>query len=544
MKKNFLLFFSKPDILFAKQAISHLRSKGVQVLAVYGNTALEAVVPVAEKQNLTAPEYFSLIYEDEITKRDMETMGPEAKQIAATWNLSVKKFGSLLNEEDVEEGISWGADDHTAPGPSLDISGEFFLEVLQKNNFQPDESLLPYNKTEENPSFESIRQRLLDSIKDETKVYHLARLIVSNPELEETIFSLPQEVLDDLFNTDTRYFSETRPGFAGFGLSCKRMLGDIAVGVVFVESSRDDEPSFSMLDRTTLVSQIQTGLNWLATQNLTGNVSWIIDYQFLMMDINNGVEQWWRPNAVLNINYRGNRYFNDWVGLGNYRSDMKEANNAADAFVIFITPFQTHLYAYTSNQRVVISNKDGYGGWGITKVNAIAAHETCHIFGAADEYTGSGTPCSSCFTTHGCSDVFNMNCQACAAEPVACVMDVNYLAICKYTMKMIGWALPLRFTPTVLNFGSVNRGQSRVLILRIKNQSMQAFTLVIPPPVVSSVFQWTGFNGILSAGQERAFTFTFTPRTNAVERTVIRITSSAPGKPHSIGLVGKGPGGF
>ena len=57
------------------------------------------------------------------------------------------------------------------------------------------------------------------------------------------------------------------------------------------------------------------------------------------------------------------------------------------------------------------------------------------------------------------------------------------------------------------------------------------------------------FNGGLSAVSWRmvkreAFEVTFRPTSSAFQRATLTVTSTAPGSPHSIGLIGKGPGGF
>jgi len=55
-------------------------------------------------------------------------------------------------------------------------------------------------------------------------------------------------------------------------------------------------------------------------------------------------------------------------------------------------------------------------------------------------YTRSGTPCSSCDTLHGCDNIPNGNCGACAHPRQTCVMDANSHRLCGYTRGHIGWA--------------------------------------------------------------------------------------------------------
>jgi len=69
------------------------------------------------------------------------------------------------------------------------------------------------------------------------------------------------------------------------------------------------------------------------------------------------------------------------------------------------------------------------------------AHETAHLFWAADEYAGG----YACTNTSYCSTPFrngasNANCEQCGAG-VACLMKDGTLNICAYTAAHVGWGL-------------------------------------------------------------------------------------------------------
>jgi hypothetical protein len=60
----------------------------------------------------------------------------------------------------------------------------------------------------------------------------------------------------------------------------------------------------------------------------------------------------------------------------------------------------------------------------------------------------------------------------------------------------------------------------------------------------AGVFEWQAFDATLDDGDDTTFDVVFRPATNAIERGTVTVTSDAPGSPHEIGLVGKGPGGI
>jgi hypothetical protein len=102
----------------------------------------------------------------------------------------------------------------------------------------------------------------------------------------------------------------------------------------------------------------------------------------------------------------------------------------------------------------------------------------------------------------------------------------------------------LEVTPGTLNFGSVPLGTTRTLAFTIENVTGGDVEVAFAAPSSGSTFQWAAFSGVLTNGEERTFQASFRPTSNAIQQATLTVTSSAPGSPHSIGLIGKGPGGF
>ena len=448
MRTNILLFLKTPTVQFRKEAISFLKQSRLTPLAQYGTIAFEIMLTDEELTLVKDSNLFSSIYNGFIGDNDTENLSSEAREIAASWNLSHTTLPSIERQDNPNQGLSWGSEGFDEPKPYSDLSNDFFLEILQETGIKQAESIILndtlFSKKRALDSFSKIENSLFEKVKDETKVYHLARLAILYPELEETIVNLPINVVNDLFTRKKVEELEASQEEAVAEESCWKMNGEISVGVVFVESSRTGGPVFSSTERTTLRSEIQTGLNWLASENKTGDLSWIFDYQNVSIDVANGTntssEDYWRNPAMQAVAYNGHSFSGDWTGVATYRKDMRVTNDSAHAIVIFVTPYATDWHAYASNSRLTLCKRNNWGGWGINAIDTICAHEVCHLFGAADEYTGSGTPCSSCTTKHGCDQVPNGNCKACAGSGgVPCVMDGNALELCNYTRGQIGW---------------------------------------------------------------------------------------------------------
>jgi hypothetical protein len=75
-------------------------------------------------------------------------------------------------------------------------------------------------------------------------------------------------------------------------------------------------------------------------------------------------------------------------------------------------------------------------GWSF---DTVFAHESAHAFRACDEYSVAGYGgCSSCAAC-GDTGVPNGNCDACNADPDACMMRTNAHAVCDFTVAQLGW---------------------------------------------------------------------------------------------------------
>lgn len=281
--------------------------------------------------------------------------------------------------------------------------------------------------------FTRFQEQLTKRYDDETLAYHLARLGNElGPVYREVILELPDWVLVIVLE------------WLHPEADCWKMTGEMSVGVVFVESSRSGGPTFSTAERSDICNEIIAGLNWLSAAHPGRNLRWVYDFQFISIDVADGDDQsdeaYWRDPAMSQVSYHQNTYPGTWGAVAEYREDMRLRNNSEHAITVFATPYGTEWHAYASGSRLTLARRNNWGNWGLGALDRITSHEVCHLFGAADEYTGSGTPCNTCNSLHGCDQVRNGNCGACADSREDCVMDANAGRLCSWTRGQIGWS--------------------------------------------------------------------------------------------------------
>lgn len=436
---SYLFLLARPSVEARHEAASRLRELGMRVTAQYGNIALEGLGTADQLRKARETGLFSASLSGKVLKEHLEKLTDEQRKIVDQWNTRFTPSYRNLAKDFTHVGKSWGGEEGLAePLPYTAISPEEFLRLLDEYEKRTGESLRrpsgQQGKAERMAPEEFVRyeRELARTYNDATLAYHLTRLAYRlGPNYYTLIEDLPQEIIKGIHKD---FFPEA---------DCWRMNGDIAVGIVFVESSRDGGPRFEDAERNEICQRILDGHSWLVSQHPTGELSWVYDIQFVRIDVANGSgdpdEEYWRDPAMGQVAYAGHTYSASWDGVAEYRADLRSHNLSDHALVILVTPYVNFWHGYANGGRITLANKNNWGGWGRSALDMITAHETSHLFGSSDEYTNSGTPCSSCDTTHGCDNIPNGNCGACAHPTQYCVMNRNSRRLCGYTRAHIGW---------------------------------------------------------------------------------------------------------
>jgi hypothetical protein len=438
----YLLLLRHPSTAARRDAVAQLQSLGITIAGQFGGVAVEALLTTDQATAVANLGIFSARLKGPMRAEHFEKLAPEQRQIVDLWNARFSAGYRRQKRDDSKVGKPWSSEGVREPLPYTAIDPEDFLALVRRYEEQTEEKVLPAptaarrGAKPERPmsadEFRRFEKRLADAYENPTLAYHLARLGRRlGRRYERLLLRLPRGLVAEILDV---FLLEA---------ACWRMTGEMSVGIVFVESSRSGGPKFSTSERNEICNEILAGQSWLTSQHPSGNLSWVYDFQFIKIDVANKSgdpnEEYWRDPAMGLVTYDGNTYSAAWSSVADYREDMRVANRSAHALVIFVTPYGNSWHAYASSGRVTLAKKDDWGGWGRNTIDMITAHETAHLFGAADEYTGSGTPCSSCDTLHGCDQIPNGNCGECASPRQDCVMDGNSRRLCGYTRGHIGW---------------------------------------------------------------------------------------------------------
>jgi hypothetical protein len=215
-------------------------------------------------------------------------------------------------------------------------------------------------------------------------------------------------------------------------LTSRQMTGSVAVSIIIVSGPGD--LSFTELQKQKVISEIIEGLQFLATAEPRAKLIFHHDVRKINVNAIPGPttmlesgEAPWRDQALYKMGFTSGSQ-----GSVDYVNALRQRMQTDWAYVGFFTKYALKKSAYTIRERVVMRYvvDDRIAD----NMNTVFAHESCHVFGASDEYA----PCS-CNERHGVLRVANGNCPDCAANFVPCLMAGSIHGLCDFTRKQIGW---------------------------------------------------------------------------------------------------------
>lgn len=218
------------------------------------------------------------------------------------------------------------------------------------------------------------------------------------------------------------------------------MVGSIAIGIVMV-SGPTTALRITGSEQQKIVQEVMLATDFLANAEPRARISFDYDIQPIDVRTKAGTrrstsdpyeryEAPWRDAALRELGYGRGR-----SGYESYVADLARNRRTRWAYVAFFTKYKVHHFAYADGPKVVMHYAND--GWGEENIHAVFAHETCHVFGAADEYGNC-----ACNSTHGALNAPNHNCVACSGKRVECLMEKNVLRLCKHSRRQIGWGAP------------------------------------------------------------------------------------------------------
>jgi hypothetical protein len=244
---------------------------------------------------------------------------------------------------------------------------------------------------------------------------------------------LPPDRPEDLNHDGGSAASDIEPQLSTGTPTSLYMTGSVAVGVVIVAGTQDDL-RFTAAEQQAVVQEVQEALDFLASAEPRATLSFDYDIRLITVSAAPGpttsyerAEGPWRNAATATMGFSANRQ-----GSLDYVHDLRQRKGTNWAYVAYFTKYPVHHFAYAVAEKIVMHYDND--GWGTNAINRVFAHETCHIFGAADEYGGC-----SCGGSHGFLGVANNNCRNCPGTEVSCLMDRNVLELCEWSRGQLGW---------------------------------------------------------------------------------------------------------
>ena len=189
----------------------------------------------------------------------------------------------------------------------------------------------------------------------------------------------------------------------GYYETSEYLIGDVAVGIIFLESNGSIDPStedWTSTEESNVINEITAGLNWLASQNPDADVSFTSDIHYRVPTSYEPInhrsyleEHLWISEAMTFLGYPST---SKWTQVRNYINDLRNTLGTDWAYAMFIVDSSNDpdgrftdgycAYAWLGGPFLVMTyDNDGYG---IGNMDYVAAHETCHMFYATDEYNG------------------------------------------------------------------------------------------------------------------------------------------------------------
>ncbi len=203
--------------------------------------------------------------------------------------------------------------------------------------------------------------------------------------------------------------SSPAPPAPGYYETSEYLIGSVAVAIVFLESNGSIDSStenWTPTEELQVMGEIQTALNWWSAQNPAASVTFKVAVNYSVPTayepINrrggsatvNGEESLWIRDAMNFLGYTGSDYFAQTRDFINARRSFAGTDWA---FAVFVVDSSNDIdgrfsdgvysaYGYLGGPFLVLTYDND--GWGINRMDQVAAHETGHIFYATDEYNG------------------------------------------------------------------------------------------------------------------------------------------------------------
>lgn len=215
------------------------------------------------------------------------------------------------------------------------------------------------------------------------------------------------------------------------------MNGKIAIGLVIVSGPSQYEHGDDEKDK--ILQEVLKATDFLANAEPRAQITFMYNLYYTNIIIDpktrgtsddeyEKLESPWRDSALKKLGYVSGD-----EGINKLTHQIRNDSNSKWAYVSFFTKYPIFHFAYASRQHIVMEYKNGE--WGPNRIHGVFAHETCHLFGAYDEYgEHNGDP-------SGTLQVINGNAEKCdqIRKKESCLMKNIELKLCVFSRGQLGW---------------------------------------------------------------------------------------------------------
>jgi hypothetical protein len=240
------------------------------------------------------------------------------------------------------------------------------------------------------------------------------------------------------FSSNKLAFSALGSPEPGFDDTSEFMIGSLSVDLIFVESDGTIDPKTETWTdpmKTDVQNEVRAGVDWWATNPLGPQLNVTLHSRTVTTgyepinrpQIDEGL---WINETMTKMGYSSGDYF---YQTRSYINDMRALDGNDWGFVIFVVNSLNDVdgrftdgifgYSYLGGPFIVLTYDND--GWGIARMNQVAAHEMGHVFYATDEYDGIPQ--------------FSGYLDSLEIEGSGSIMDTCSLSISNGTLHQIGW---------------------------------------------------------------------------------------------------------
>ena len=234
-----------------------------------------------------------------------------------------------------------------------------------------------------------------------------------------------------------------------------RMVGVVGVTFFLVESdgtgSDPDSWTWTPEDMQEYMDDTVVGLLWWSARANGHLDCWLTFLINHVSALDPRCHQWvepslhdnnfvstWASNVMTKMGYASGSHFSKVDAFNTWQEATYQVNSAYSAFIAYNpigapSSFANGGYAFAWIYGPYFWSLFRTPGW---THDVVVSHETGHIFGACDEYSGGCSSCAGTCSAHGGA---NANCEDCNVASRPCMMRSNENSLCQYTKTMIGW---------------------------------------------------------------------------------------------------------